>query len=291
MEKKLSIRRRQIGQEELRLIGQLIVQEGHKGRSHLSNRLCELWDWRQPNGRYRQIACRELLRKLEAKKLIELPPMLHSARRVGYRNTFALPEVLDRVPVRGPLGPMRKEMVLALVEGKAQTRLFNGLIGSYHYLGYQQPTGAQLKYLASYQGRPVGCLSFGPAAFKVGPRDQFIGWSDWARQERLPWMVNNDRFLILPWIEVRCLASFLLSRCLRRLRGDWRRSYHHDLALAETFIEQDRFQGHCYAAANWRCVGQSQGRGRNDRVRQHPLPIKTIWLYPLRGDFRQILCA
>lgn len=291
MEEKLIIRRRPIGERELRLIRELIVEEGHKGRSHLSNRLCEIWDWRQANGRYRQIACRDLLRQLEAKQLIELPAMLHPARRAGYRNAFALPELLDRVPVRSPLGPMRKEIALDLVEGKEQARVFNGLIGGYHYLGYQQPTGAQLKYLASYQGRPIGCLSFGPAAFKLAPRDRFIGWSDSARQERLPCVVNNDRFLIPPWIEIRHLASFLLGRCLRRLREDWRRVYNHDLALAETFIEQDRFPGHCYAAANWRCVGQSQGRGRNDRLRQHPLPIKTIWLYPLRGDFRQILRA
>jgi len=291
VEKELIIRQRRIGTEELGLIRQLIAEEGHKGRSHLSNRLCEIWEWRQPNGRFRQIACRDLLRKLQVKGLIELPPMLKAARRAGYCNVVPLPDLLDRMPVRGPLGAMRNEIVLALLEGPKQSRGFNSLIGAYHYLGYQQPTGAQLKYLASYQGQPIGCLSFGPAAFKVAPRDEFIGWPASLRQERLPWLVNNDRFLILPWVEVPHLASFLLSGCLRRLRADWQCTYGHDLALVETFIQRDRFDGRCYAAANWICVGQSQGRGRNDRFKRQTLPLKTIWLYPLRKDFHRILCA
>ena len=291
MEKELIIRQRRIGTEELGLIRQLIAEEGHKGRSHLSNRLCEIWEWRQPNGRFRQIACRDLLRKLQVKGLIELPPMLKAARRAGYCNVVPLPDLLDRMPVRGPLGAMRNEIVLALLEGPKQSRGFNSLIGAYHYLGYQQPTGAQLKYLASYQGQPIGCLSFGPAAFKVAPRDEFIGWPASLRQERLPWLVNNDRFLILPWVEVPHLASFLLSGCLRRLRADWQCTYGHDLALVETFIQRDRFDGRCYAAANWICVGHSQGRGRNDRFKRQTLPLKTIWLYPLRKDFHRILCA
>jgi hypothetical protein len=290
VETKLIIRRRQIGEAELRLIRQLIAEEGQKGRSHLSNRLCQIWDWRQANGRFRQIACRDLLRKLQAKGLIELPPMLHAARRAGYRNVVPGADLFDRLPLRGPLGPLRTQSLLSLVEGPEQARLFNGLIGTYHYLGYQQPTGAQLKYLAWYQGRPIGCLSFGPAAFKIAARDEFIGWPPSARQERLDWLVNNERFLILPWIEVPHLGSFLLSRCLRRLRHDWQRVYGHDLALVETFIEKDRFRGCSYAAANWICVGQTGGRGRNDRLHQKALPVKSVWLYALRKDFRQVLC-
>jgi hypothetical protein len=182
-------------------------------------------------------------------------------------------------------------MRLELAQGVEKTQLFNRLVGAYHYLGYQQPTGAQLKYLAWHGEGPIGCLSFGPAAFKIAPRDQVIGWTHERRQERLFWLVNNDRFLLLPWVQVHGLASFILSQCLRRLRADWQAVYHHDLALAETFIQRDRFTGRCYAAANWRCVGQTRGRGRNDRFFQSALPVKTVWLYPLRKDFREILCA
>jgi hypothetical protein len=285
------VRRRRIGPEDLKEIRRLIVEEGQQGRSHISERLCEIWNWRQANGRFRQIACRDLLRRLQSKSLIELPPMLKPARRAGYVNRLPRPELLDPMPFQAELGRVRDEIVLDLAQGVEQTRLFNRLIGAYHYLGYQQPTGAQLKYLAWHRGEPLGCLSFGPAAFKVARRDELIGWTDCLRPERLFWLVNNDRFLILPWVQVRGLASVLLSQCLGRLRADWQAIYHHDLALAETFVERDRFTGRCYAAAHWLCVGPTRGRGRNDRFSQSALPVKSLWLYPLRQDFREILCA
>jgi hypothetical protein len=260
------------------------------GRSHLSNRLCDIWDWRQANGRFRQIACRDLLRQLDGKGLVKLPPLLRAARRIGYQNVIPSCDLLNRVPLAGSLAGLRPEIRVSLVQGAAPARLFKGLVGTYHYLGYQQAQGAQVKYLATYRDRPVACLSFGPAAWRVAARDQFIGWSPQQRQARLPWVVNNDRFLILPWADVPHLASFVLSRCLRRLRSDWRQIYQQDLALAETFIQKDRFRGCCYAAANWRCVGESRGRGRNDRFHRETLPLKTIWVYALRPEFRQVLC-
>ena len=284
------IRSRRIREEDLLLIRGLISAEGHRGRSYVSQRLCEIWDWRQANGRFRQIACRDLLRQLDRKGLVKLPPLLHGARRVGYRNVVTPMDLLDRVALEGPLAPMRSELQVSLVQGPEQARLFKGLVGTYHYLGYQQAQGGQVKYLAQYRDRPVACLSFGSAAFRVAARDQFIGWSAPQRQARLPWVVNNDRFLILPWVSVPHLASFLLSRCLRRLRSDWQQIYQQDLALAETFIQKDRFTGRCYAAANWTCIGESRGRGRNDRFHQEALPIKTIWVYALRPEFRQVLC-
>lgn len=291
MAHEIVIRRRRIGEKDLELIRQLIVEEGLRGRTYISRRLCQIWDWRQANGRFREIACRDVLRQLDAKKLIKLPAMMGPARRPGYKNAVRAPERLDQPPAESLQNDWRDRMQLTLVRGQHERRMFNGLIGTYHYLGYQQPTGAQLKYLAFYGDQTVACLSFGPAAFKVAARDRFIGWPARAREERLSWLVNNDRFLILPWIKVPELASWLLSGCLRRLRKDWQLVYRHDLALCETFVEQDRFAGRCYAAANWMCVGQTQGRGRNDRLQQAGLPIKTIWLYALRADFRRLLCA
>ena len=285
------IRSRRIREEDLLLIRGLISAEGHRGRSYVSKRLCEIWGWRQANGRFRQIACRDLLRQLDRKGLVKLPPLLHGARRVGYQNVATPVDLPDRVALEGSLASMRNELQVSLVQGPEQARLFKGLVGTYHYLGYQQAQGGQVKYLAQYRGGPVACLSFGPAAFRVAARDQFLGWSAQQRQAHLPWVVNNDRFLILPWVRVPHLASFLLSRCLRRLRSDWQQIYHQDLALAETFIQKDRFTGRCYAAANWTCIGESRGRGRNDRFHQATLPIKTIWVYALRPEFRQVLCS
>lgn len=290
MDQEWIIRRRRIGEQDLLLIRRLISAEGQLGRSHLSNRLCEIWDWRQANGRFRQIACRDLLRQLERKGLVKLPPLLHAARQAGYQNVVTTGDLLDQVPLEGSLALLRQDLQVSLVQGAAQARLFKGVVGAYHYLGYQQAQGAQLKYWATYGDRPVACLSFGPAALRVAARDQFIGWSPQQRQERLPWVVNNDRFVRLPWVDVPGLASFVLSRCLRRLRSDWRRVYQQDLALAETFIQKDRFTGCCYAAANWTRIGESCGRGRNDRFHQEALPIKTIWVYALRPEFRQVLC-
>jgi hypothetical protein len=287
----LIIRRRRIGPEELQQIRDLVRQEGERGRTHLSRRLCQIWDWRQANGRFREIACRDLLRQLEARSFIHLPTMLKAARRPGYRNVVHAPELLEQaLPQDWPRG-WRQRMELKLVQSPVQRQVFSGLIGTYHYLGYQQPTGAQLQYLAQYESCPMACLSFGPAAFKIGPRDQFIGWSAQDREARLPWLVNNDRFLILPWAKVPHLASWLLGHCLQQLRVDWPQAYRQDLALCETFVEQGRFQAGSYAAANWICAGQTQGRGRNDRLNQGGLPIKTIWLYPLRRDFRRLLCT
>lgn len=290
MDLEWTIRRRRIGQQDLLLIRELISAEGRRGRSFISNRLCEIWDWRQDNGRFRQIACRHLLRQLEGKGLVKLPPMLKPARRAGYVNRVPALDLLDQSRLAGPLPLLREELRIDLAEGAEAARLFKGLIGTYHYLGYQQAKGAQVKYLVRYRERPVACLSFGPAALKVAARDQFIGWSVPQRQARLPWVVNNDRFLLLPWVEVPNLASWVLSRCVRRLRSDWQRIYQQDLVLVETFIEKARFRGSCYAAANWTCIGESSGRGRNDRLHQESVPIKTHWLYALRPDYRQVLC-
>ena len=192
------IRRRRIGEEDLGLIRGLISTEGHRGRTHLSERLCQIWDWRQANGRLREIACRDLLRQLDAKGLVPLPAPHQKTRQVGYRNKITRKYLFSPTPLEGPLVPMGKEIEVRLVQGADDAGLFKELIATYHYLGYQQATGAQVKYLAWYRDRPVAGLSFGPAAFRVAARDQFIGWSNRQRQARLPWVVNNDRFLILP---------------------------------------------------------------------------------------------
>lgn len=291
MEPELVIRRRRLSAEDLADIRRLIAAEGHRGRSYLSQRLCQIWDWRQANGRFRQIACRDLLRQLQAKGLIQLPPRLSSARRPGYRNRVPPLPRLETAPLQAAPGSLRQQIVLELAQSRPSLQWFNGLIATYHYLGHQQPTGAQLKYLAFCQDRSLAALSFGPAAFQLAPRDQFIGWTPALRRQRLDWVVNQDRFLLLPWIQVPGLASWLLQQALQRLRADWQAVYEHDLALVETFVQKDRFSGCSYAAAQWWRVGETQGRGRNDRANQQAAPIKTIWLYPLRPDFRAVLCA
>jgi Druantia protein DruA len=284
----LSIRNRRITPADLKTIRELIDLEGSRGRTHLSRRLCRLWDWRQPNGAFREIACRELLRRLEQKNLVRLPAQLHAARRPGYQNRVGSPR-LEATPLVEPLQPLVADLTVTTVDESAQRRLFKELIAAHHYLGYRQPSGPCLSYLVFWQDRPVACARFGPAAWKLEARDRFIGWSPTQRQRHRHQLVNNDRFLILPWVSVGSLASFILSRLCGRLPADWQALYQRPIVLAETFVQADRFVGTCYAAAHWQCVGQTSGRGRQDRAHQHGQPIKSIWLFPLHQNFRHRL--
>lgn len=288
MEKEIQIRGRIIGSDDLERIRQLIAHEGDKGRTHLSRRLCRIWDWRQANGAYREIACRELLRKLEARGLIVLPSPLRAARKPGYRNTTTLPGDLDTTPIEGQLcRAWSQELRIDRVSGTSAEPLYNGLIDAYHYLGYGQGTGEQLKYLIWWQSRPLAAIGFAAAAWRVACRDRFIGWDEVARKKHLHRIVNNHRFLILPWVRLTNLASWILSQVCRRLRPDWQARYAHEIVLVETFVEKDRFEGTCYRAANWICLGQTTGRGRNDRFSRNWLPIKQVYVYPLVEHFRQ----
>jgi hypothetical protein len=170
--------------------------------------------------------------------------------------------------------------------------LFCHLLHRYHYLGLQATfVGENIRYLAyDVQGRPLGCLLFGSAAWKTQPRDTYIGWNAQARACNLSLLTNNTRFLILPWVQVKCLASHLLSLSLKRLNQDWEDRYGHTISLVETFVDTTRFLGTCYRAANWIHVGKTKGRSRQDRNMRMKVPIKDIYLYPLRSDFRKKLC-
>jgi hypothetical protein len=284
----LVIRNRRLIESDLSTIRCLIQDEGTQGRTHLARRLCRLWEWRQPNGAYREIACRDLLRQLEDRNIIQLPAPLHAARRPGYKNRVQTPNILTD-PIDLPLDQIKPEIGIVVVETAPQRHMLRDLLGAYHYLSYRQPAGASLGYLAFWKDRPLACARFGPCAWKVAARDQFIGWTSEQRRLGLKGLVNNDRFLILPWVRAPHLASFLLGRISRRLAQDWQKVYGHSIVLAETFVDSERFEGTCYRAANWLCVGLSRGRGRNDRNHQGGEPLKSVWCYPLKRDFRRRL--
>ena len=286
----LVIRNRRLLESDLSTIRGLIQTEGSQGRTHLSRCLCRLWEWRQANGAFREIACRDLLRQLERRNLIELPAPLHAARRPGYKNRIQAPNLLTE-PITLSLARMETGLRIVPVAAAAQRHLLRDLLGAYHYLGYRQPTGPTLGYLVYWQDRPLACVRFGPAAWKVAARDHFIGWTPEQRRRGLKGLVNNDRFLILPWVKTPHLASHILGRIGRRLASDWKRVYQETILLAETFVDTERFAGTCYRAANWRCLGASQGRGRNDRTHQRGEPIKSVWVYPLQRDFSRSLLA
>jgi hypothetical protein len=183
------------------------------------------------------------------------------------------------------------DLLLRPVRTKKESSLWNELIERYHYLGYKPLPGAQIRYLVFTGSHLLSVLGFGAAAWKIAPRDNFIGWTAEQRVHNLHLIVNNARFLILPWVTVRNLASKILAAAVKRLPKDWEDQYGYQPLLFETFVDKDRFRGTCYRAANWIQVGETQGRGKLDRNNRRSLPVKNIFLYPLQKRFRDKLCS
>ena len=232
-----------------------------------------------------------MLLKLEQKGLICLPARQRpSNNRCSWRPG---PVPVDRYPCQSPIeGRLSSLEPLSIVPAQRpqEVALFDWLLCRYHYLPYSGAVGENIKYLAfDGRARPLGCLLYGAAAWKLSIRDQFIGWSKKQREANLCYLANNLRFLILPWVRVKNLASYLLSASLSVLCAHWQCKYGHPVYLVETFVECERFRGTCYRAANWLLLGQTQGRGRNDRFHQLRVPVKDVYVRALCADFRQRL--
>lgn len=275
--------------EQVVFLREFIAAHPDSSRWKLSRQLCEALGWKQANGALRDVVCRGLLLMLQRAGQIELPAVrryIRGQRRSERSRPPAL--LLDTTPLAmalAELGPVE----IQLVRRTAGEPLFNSLLEQYHYLGYEQPVGEHLKYLAWAQGRPLACLAWSSAPRHLGPRDRFIGWDPPARKRNLHLLAYNTRFLILPWIQAPHLASHLLGRIARRISADWAQLYAHPLYLLETFVDPARFRGACYRAANWQVVGYTTGRGKNDQTNRPNRPIKQILVLPLRSDFRRRL--
>lgn len=285
------IRGKLLTEADLVRIRSLMVQHPDEGRSQLSKRICQSFGWRQPNGQWQDMACREILLQLEKRAVLTLPPR----KREGNYRASRLSSLLT-FPLE-PSGPERKgtlgqfpDVHLRLVSGKESQR-WNALIHRHHYLGYQSTVGRSLKYWIEMGDEEVGLLGWGSPAWKVAGRDDFIGWDAATREKNIHGIVNNTRFLIYPWVAIKFLASHVLSLATRRLAQDWQDRYGMTLFLAETFVQKDKFRGTCYKAANWIYVGDTQGRGKWDQHNQHKQPVKSVWLYPLSKLFREKLTA
>jgi hypothetical protein len=291
----LLVQGRTIGPGELDWIRELMCAHPQWGRYHLSIHLAQQWNWRNAVGQLKDMAARTLLLKLERRGLLTLPARQgpgtgnHKARKVE-ANLEAELDLFCPAPISASLAELLPLRVL-LVEGVEQRRVMSRLLQQHHYLGYSRPVGENLPYLVESRcGQLLACAVFGAAAWKCAPRDQYIGWSAQARQEHLHLVANNMRLSIPPWVRVRHLASHCLGLLTRRVSDDWQRKYGHAIYLLETFVEQARFAGTVYRAANWIHVGQTQGRGR-----QGPSPhirsasIKDVYLLPLHPRFRQPL--
>lgn len=273
---------------DIELIRALIGTVPSLSRARLSQQVCEQLNWRRPDGRLKEMNARVAMLRMQADGLICLPPP-RNAKPVTYR---AYPEIEQAVlePVSMPAVDLT-QLSVQLVAAKRDSLLWNAYIQHHHYLGHQLMPGAQLRYFVRAADHVVALLSFGASAWKIKPRDEFIGWTSEQRPRNLHLIVNNARFLILPWIQCRNLASHVLARISRRLADDWQTRYTYRPVLLETFVERPRFLGTCYKAANWQYLGDTQGRGKLDRAHRKDQPVKSIWVYPLASNFRQHLCS
>ena len=280
------------GASELAMIREVV--EGCSGvtRMELANTICELLGWSRPGGGLKGRECRELLERLEAAEVLRLPEK-RNGRPVGSRTRVPVTERGEPGQALtgsvGEFGPV----ILKPVGTEDERLLFRELVGRYHYLGHKVPFGAHQRYLV-YVSTPerqlVGCLQFSSPAWRMAERERWIGWNEAARKRNLQQIVNNSRFLIVPWAQIRNLASSILSLAMRRIGMDWRKRYGMDLLLAETLVDAERFRGTCYRAANWIALGNTTGRGRMDRDhRQENLAPKKLFVYPLVADARMRL--
>lgn len=288
MEAILRYRGRVVTASDVSFVRELIAKHPATSRRGLSQKLCEAWDWYQPNGSPRDMVCRGLMLALHRSGHIELPPPRRKSPNPFIERARPRPVSVDQAAVRGSLSellPMRFRQVRRTDEEP----LFNHLIESHHYLGYTHPVGENLKYLVYSGSRPMACFAWGSAPRHLGPRDRFIGWSAASRRDNIRFIAYNPRYLILPWVEVKHLASHLLGRMTRMLPGEWERVYGHPVYLAETFVDPTRFKGTCYRAANWHYVGQTTGRGKDDQTNRPNRPLKDIYVYSLKRGFRKLL--
>jgi len=279
-------RARQLGMQDIRFIQALISEHYQRGRSHISKLLCESWQWVQPNGKLKEYAARDLLLRMEEQALIELPPRLRPKNNLKEKSFAQIPFFVQE-PINGSVGEHPQPYTERV--NSHDGYLWDYLVFHHHYLGLPKLVGEHIKHLVYLHGRVVACLSWASAAWKVKARDQFIGWQEPTRRRNLSLVANNTRFLILPWVKVKYLASTALSLSIRRLRADWDKVYGHPIYLAETFVDTSRFEATCYRAANWLCVGKTQGSAKKGNAYCYHGQPKAIYLYPLHRHFRRYL--
>jgi len=283
-------RNRDIRTTDIEALQTLLAHHDQVGRKAFPRIVCQAWGWRQANGAWSECACRDLLLRLEERGERVLPP--RRSTRPRQRRLPLLP--LDLIPLVG-LEVSDPHADLAQVEVRpiaAEERLgWRLFMARYHYLGYRTPIGEHLLYAAFVDEELVALLGWAAAALHAPLRERYIGWDEATKRKRLHLIANNVRFLLLPWVRVRNLASKVLAANLRRLSADWERVYGHPVHLAETFVDTARFRGTCYRAANWQYLGQTAGRRKQGNAYLRRSPRKALYVYALHRQARARLCG
>jgi hypothetical protein len=278
--------------QEIEMIKEIIKTS--KNRTGISRKVCEAIEWRQANGCLKDAACREVLRKMENQGLINLPtPVTYSAKsKFRYNRRIIRPRQewenffeINTKPIRGSMG----EVILKTANNRRSRNLWEYLIDKYHYLGYRRPVGASVKYLVYSNEKLVGCIGFANAVLKLNLRDKWIGWTVEQKERNLHLVINNVRFLILPWVRIKNLASKILSSASKQVQEDWQSLYKYKPVLLETFVDISKFIGTSYKASNWRYLGRTKGKGRcgmNYFIHNQP---KDVYVYPLTKNYLRVL--
>jgi hypothetical protein len=275
---------------ELELMRQIAREFSALGVTEIARTVCEWVEWKRPGGGLKNHECRQLLEQLEAAGFLALPELRKLGGRGPRRADISGP-CCEPAPVECAVREC-EPLELALVEGQAESRRWRELMERYHYLGWRVPFGANLRYWARNHDRELACLLWTSPTWKMQARDAWIGWSDQQRQRNLQSIINHGRFLILPWVRVKGLASKILALSARQMPYDWQTRYGLRPLLLETLVDAERFRGTCYRAANWIHLGQTSGRGRMDREHKaHGEAVKDIYVYPLVRDARLRLCG
>jgi hypothetical protein len=280
-----------VSKEQLDEIIEIIETFPNISRTELASTICELYSWRRCNGKLKSVECRQFLERLDEKGFVKLP----ASRTQFVKKSATRIYKTQKADIQPSIFVTLKELLplkLLRVKDQQQRQLWYEYIDRYHYLGYQLPFGAQLRYFINSDatGDMLGCFQFSSPAWKMAPRDQWIGWSDEQRKVNLQKIINNSRFLIFPWVEVKNLASSVLALAVKTVPQDWQRIYGYRPVLIETLVDGKRFKGTCYKAANWIHMGKTTGRGRMDRGNQKQgAAVKDIYVYPLTFGFRQKL--
>jgi hypothetical protein len=288
MEQKITYRGHTATTQEIEYVRRYISQNPQETRRRISQHLCTAWDWRQANGALKDRKCRGLLLELERAGCIQLPAPTHTHHNGFTSRVYQGIIDVDTTALLSSLQQLLPVQIMP-VRRTPNEQLCDGLIARYHYLRYSQPVGEHIKYLVSVHNRPIACLIFSSAPRHIGCRDRFIRWDATTRRSNIHLIAYNTRFLILPWVKVKHLASHLLACIARRISADWQAQYQHPVHFLETFVDTERFAGTCYKAANWTYLGLTTGRGKNDQTNRPNRSIKAVWGYPLRNDFREVL--
>jgi len=280
---------RPITHQEVKEIQETASLFSNLSRKELSQTICEHLNWRTASGSNKIDACMKMLEKLESFKILQLPAK--RAKSKSKKNNISITSITQPQPaIIGKLSDLNN-VNLEIVKDQESVNLWNEYVLRYHYLGYKKPFGYTMRYFIKSDQDILGCILFSGAAKSLGVRDEWIGWTKNQRLRNLAWIINNSRFLLFPWVNVRNLISYVWGQIFRSIRSDWQNKWGFSPVLMETFVDPQLYHGTSYQASSWEDLGMTTGQGLIRKGKTYKTSPKKIYMKPLVKDFRRILCS